>query len=126
MSDHSLECYRATSEYVPEHKQFTEMMHDVHAYTRRERQLERAKERGLKENRANMGQSLAGLSGLSPPEREAFDLSAFMDELLCKPLDVERKFTNTAANRASDMPSFRYESIIQRRFGYIKRMGIWS
>ncbi|KAH7563654.1 hypothetical protein BM1_00701 [Bipolaris maydis] len=42
VSDYSLECYRTTSEHVPEHRQFTDMMHDVHAHTQRERQIERA------------------------------------------------------------------------------------
>lgn len=42
VSDRTLECYRTTSEHVPEHRQFTDMMHDVHAYAQRERQIERA------------------------------------------------------------------------------------
>jgi hypothetical protein len=42
VSDRSLERYRTTSEHVPEHKQFTDMMHDVHAHTQREKQIERA------------------------------------------------------------------------------------
>ncbi|OAL54019.1 hypothetical protein IQ07DRAFT_560609 [Pyrenochaeta sp. DS3sAY3a] len=42
VSDCSIECYRTTSEHVPEHRQFTDMMHDVHAFAQRERQIERA------------------------------------------------------------------------------------
>ncbi|KAH8702936.1 hypothetical protein GQ44DRAFT_555810, partial [Phaeosphaeriaceae sp. PMI808] len=42
VSDHGLKCYRTTSEHVPKHRQFTNMMHNIHAYIQRERRIKRA------------------------------------------------------------------------------------
>jgi hypothetical protein len=69
VSDNSLECYRTTSEYVPEHRQFTDMMNDVHAYIRRERQIERATR-----DRA--------------PQGDILDITKHMDQLHCENPEV--------------------------------------
>lgn len=66
MLDRSLECYRTTLEHVPEHRQFTDMMHDVHAYIHRKRQIERATRDAAK------------------PLREFSDLIKSLNQLHCK------------------------------------------
>ncbi|KAI2481194.1 hypothetical protein Ptr902_06989 [Pyrenophora tritici-repentis] len=42
LSVDDLECYRTASAHVPEHRQFTDMMHDVYAYIQRCEQIEDA------------------------------------------------------------------------------------
>jgi hypothetical protein len=64
--DCSLECYRTTSEHVPEHKQFTDIVHDIHAYTQRERQIERA------------------ICDVAKSQKEIFDLTTSLGHLYCK------------------------------------------
>ncbi|KAF2867146.1 hypothetical protein BDV95DRAFT_611017 [Massariosphaeria phaeospora] len=56
VADHSLDCYKATSDQVPEHKQLTDMMHDVHADTQRKRQLDRTRAQWLKEKGTDLCQ----------------------------------------------------------------------
>lgn len=104
MSDRSLENYESTSEYVPEHRQFAEMMYDVHAYSQRERQLKRAGLWDNKEQKARLG--AATVTGPSPsqenssaptgyhagghskddpnPSREGNDLLTLLNRLCCK------------------------------------------
>ena len=99
MSDHSLECYRTTSEHVPEHKQFTAMMHDVHAHTERERKIERAAYDAPK------------------PPKEIFDLTNSLDQLHCR--DSQVGIYKTVADHRSDARSIRRRLIWFRYPDYV-------
>jgi len=53
-----------TLQDIPEHRQFTEMMHDVHLDTHRERQLKTAEPNGSETIRTDLGECSTGIAGL--------------------------------------------------------------
>jgi hypothetical protein len=70
LSDRSLKYYRTIAEYVPKHRQFTNIIHNIYAYTQRERQIER-----VNYNAAE-----------SP--KKILDLTNLLNQLLCKSSQV--------------------------------------
>ena len=87
------------SEHVPEHRQFTDMIHDVHAYTQRERQIKRATPDAVKPP--------GGLVGLEK----------LLHQLNCK--NHYLRIYKTVANHRSDERSIRGRSIWFRYLSYV-------
>jgi 23S rRNA C2498 (ribose-2'-O)-methylase RlmM len=58
------------AEHVPEHRQFTDMMHDIYAYTQRERQIERVN------------------CDAAESPKKILDLTNLLNQLLCKSSQV--------------------------------------